>query len=186
MASTLVRPRRTGPTRPRRRGWRPAPTGSPSPATASSSTRATTHCPARHQGRGRRPVVRPPEPVALLLAELAAQSPPSGWATNSPRHWLFPGTRPGQHISSATLARRLAAHHIPIRPARTTALVQLSEDLPPAVLAPLLGLHAVTAEHWRRRAATDGTAYVEARMSTRGGGAPVLAVVNREAPPTTG
>jgi hypothetical protein len=125
--------------------------------------------------------IRLPEPVALLLAELAAQPPPSGWAANSPRHWLFPGTRPGQHISSVALARRLAAHHIPIRPARTTALVQLAEDLPPAVLAPLLGLHAVTAEHWRRRAATDWTAYLEARMFTRDGGAPVLAAINRKA-----
>ncbi|MFF5088959.1 hypothetical protein [Streptomyces niveus] len=117
--------------------------------------------------------IRLPEPVALLLAELAAQPPPSGWAANSPHRWLFPGTRPGQHISSVALARRLAAHHIPIRPARTTALVQLAEDLPPAVLAPLLGLHPVTAEHWRRRAAIDWTAYLEARMSTRDGGAPV-------------
>ncbi|MFE7332585.1 hypothetical protein ACFU8W_48670 [Streptomyces sp. NPDC057565] len=113
------------------------------------------------------------------LARIASDAPPpSGWAANSPRHWLFPGTRPGQHLSAAALARRLAAHHIPIRPARTTVLVQLAGDLPPAVLAPLLGLHAVTAE---RRAATDWTAYLEARMFTRDGGAPVLAAVNRKA-----
>ncbi|MFC9759981.1 hypothetical protein [Streptomyces sp. NPDC056921] len=109
--------------------------------------------------------------------------PPAGRRTR--RATGFPGTRPGQHISSAALAWRLAAHHIPIRPARTTALVQLAEDLPPAVLAPLLGLHAVTAEHWRRRAATDWTAYLEARMSTRDGGPPVLAVVTCEAAPPT-
>ncbi|GGT75594.1 hypothetical protein GCM10010207_85850 [Streptomyces atratus] len=117
--------------------------------------------------------IRLPEPAARLLAELAAAPPPSGWAANSPRRWLFPGNGPGRHVSGAVLARRLAAHHIPIRPARTTALVQLAEDLPPAVLAPLLGLHVITAEQWRRRAAADWTAYLQARMSTRNCGAPV-------------
>ncbi|MFB6879169.1 hypothetical protein [Streptomyces sp. NPDC056323] len=94
-------------------------------------------------------------------------------------------TRPGQHIFSAALARRRAAHHIPIWPARTTALVQLAEDLPSAVLAPLLGLHAVTSAHWQHRAATEWTAYLEARISTRDGAPPVLAVVTREAAPPT-
>ncbi|MFI7088892.1 hypothetical protein ACIBUR_35520 [Streptomyces anulatus] len=32
-----------------------------------------------------------PEPLARLLADLANQAPPSGWAANSPRRWLFPG-----------------------------------------------------------------------------------------------
>ncbi|MFD7877729.1 hypothetical protein ACFV5G_27130 [Streptomyces sp. NPDC059766] len=107
--------------------------------------------------------IRLPEPAALLLTEFAAQAPSSGWAANSPRRWLFPGNRPGQHLSGSALARRLAARHIPVRPARTTALVQLTEDLPPAVLAPLFGLHVVTAEQWRRRAATDWAACLEAR-----------------------
>jgi hypothetical protein len=56
----------------------------------------------------------------------------------------------------------------------------MNRPLPPAVLAPRLGPHAVTAEHWRRRAATDWTAYLEGRMTTRDGGPPVLAVVTRK------
>lgn len=111
--------------------------------------------------------IRVPEPLALLLSELTRQEPPAGWAANSPRRWLFPSTRPGQHISSTVLARRLRAHHIPIRPARTTALVQLAQDLPPAILAPMLGLHAITAQQWRRRAATDWTAYLQARAASQ-------------------
>ncbi|MEV0188293.1 hypothetical protein ACIPYS_07875 [Kitasatospora sp. NPDC089913] len=91
--------------------------------------------------------------------------PPDGGGPLPPR-WLFPGIRPGQHISATTLCRRLTAHHIPIRPARTTALVQLAQDLPPAILAPMLGLHVVTAQHWRRRAATDWTAYLQARRAS--------------------
>ncbi|MFI7360286.1 hypothetical protein ACIBTP_41070 [Streptomyces avidinii] len=51
-----------------------------------------------------------------------------------------------------------AAHHIPKRPARATALVALAQDLPPAVLGPMPGVHPVTAAHWRRRASTDWTA----------------------------
>lgn len=107
--------------------------------------------------------IRLPESLALLLTELTRREPPGGWAANSPRRWLFPGTRPGLHISSTVLARRLTAHHIPVRQARTTALVQLAQDLPPAILAPMLGLHVITAQQWRRRAATDWAAYLEAR-----------------------
>ncbi|SCE05053.1 hypothetical protein GA0115237_10884 [Streptomyces sp. ScaeMP-6W] len=120
--------------------------------------------------------IRLPEPLALLLTKLTRQEPPGGWAVNSPRRWLFPGTRPGRHLSSTVLARRLTAHHIPVRPARTTALVQLAQDLPPAILAPMLGLHIITAQQWRRRAVTDWTAYLEARR-----GEPVGRQATREA-----
>ncbi|MFD3557034.1 hypothetical protein ACFWWA_33755 [Streptomyces goshikiensis] len=108
--------------------------------------------------------IRLPGSLAALLTELSDQTP-SGWAANSPSRWLFPGTRPGQHLSATVLARRLTAHGIPIRPARNAALTQLAHDLPPAVLAPLLGLHVVTATQWRRRARADWTACLEARTS---------------------
>jgi hypothetical protein len=109
--------------------------------------------------------IRLPEPLASLLAELADRPPPSGWAANSPHRGLFPGSRSGQHVSDTALARRLAAHHIPIRPTRTTALIQLAQDLPPAVLAPMLGLHVITTQQWRQRATTDWSAYLEARRT---------------------
>ncbi|WOX19911.1 hypothetical protein [Streptomyces solicathayae] len=111
-----------------------------------------------------------PELLARLLADLADQAPPGGWAANAPRRWFFPGVRPGRHISASVLSRRLAAHHIPIRASRTTALVQLAQDLPPAIFAPMLGLHPITAQQWRRRAATDWTAYFEARSTSRAPG----------------
>ncbi|MFA7767780.1 hypothetical protein [Streptomyces sp. NRRL S-448] len=106
-----------------------------------------------------------PAPLGRLLTVLANRPPPTNWAANSPRGWLFPGGRPGQHLSATVLGRRLAAHQIPSRPARATALVTLAQDLPPAVLGPMLGLHPVTAAHWRRRAATDWTAYLEALLA---------------------
>ncbi|MFE3073570.1 hypothetical protein [Streptomyces sp. NPDC059247] len=40
----------------------------------------------------------------------------------------------------------------------------LACDLPPAVLGPMLGIHPITAAQWRRRAATDWTAYLQARQ----------------------
>ncbi|MFB7280281.1 hypothetical protein ACFCZV_24535 [Streptomyces hydrogenans] len=82
---------------------------------------------------------------------------------NTSAGWLFPGHLPGAHISAAALSRRLAAQHIPNRPARTIALVALACDLPPAVLGSMLGLHPITAVQWRRRAATDWTANLQAR-----------------------
>ncbi|MFF3652713.1 hypothetical protein ACFYXV_29265 [Streptomyces sp. NPDC002181] len=108
-----------------------------------------------------------PLPALLggLLADLTNRPPPTNWAANTSRGWLFPGGRPGQHLSATVLGRRLAAHQIPNRPARATALVTLAQDLPPAVLGPMLGLHPVTAAHWRQRAATDWTAYLEARLT---------------------
>ncbi|MGW6981118.1 hypothetical protein ACWGE1_16960 [Streptomyces sp. NPDC054932] len=36
--------------------------------------------------------------------------------------------------------------------------------------APMLGLHLITAQQWRRRAATDWTAHLEARSTSRAPG----------------
>lgn len=107
-----------------------------------------------------------PGSLAGLLTDLTDMPPPTNWAANSSQDWLFPGDRPGQHLSASVLGRRLAAHNIPNRPARATALVAFAQDLPPAVLGPVLGLHPVTAAHWRRRASTDWATYLEARLAT--------------------
>ncbi|MFD7439464.1 hypothetical protein [Streptomyces sp. NPDC059861] len=48
-------------------------------------------------------------------------------------------------------------------PARTTALVGPAQDLPPAILGPMLGLHSITAAQWRHRASTDWTACLAAQ-----------------------
>ncbi|KOG45731.1 hypothetical protein ADK75_30215 [Streptomyces virginiae] len=105
-----------------------------------------------------------PESLADLLTELSTTKPSAGWAANTVRDWLFPGHLPGRHLSATVLSRRLARHGIPNRPARTTALIALAQDLPPAILGPMLGLHPITATQWRRRAATDWTAYLQARQ----------------------
>jgi len=97
----------------------------------------------------------------------------------------WPGRMPGKGQWRGELAAQPEGGDWPPTTSPSGRPVQLAEDLPPAVLAPMLGLHAATAEHWRRRAATDCTAYLEARMSTRDGGPPVLAVVTHKAAPPT-
>ncbi|NJQ17175.1 hypothetical protein [Streptomyces bohaiensis] len=106
-----------------------------------------------------------PASLGQLLTNLVEHPAPTGWAANSPSGWLFPGHLPSAHLSSVVLGRRLAAHHIPNRPARTTALVAVAQELPPAILGPMLGLHPITASQWRRRAGTDWTAYLAARVN---------------------
>ncbi|MFE5546768.1 hypothetical protein ACFQ71_23460 [Streptomyces sp. NPDC056534] len=107
--------------------------------------------------------IRLPGPLALLLKRLVEERPRYGWNANTPSTWLFPGRRPGAHRSTGPLARALTTHGIPLRASRTTALIQLAQDMPPAVLAPLLGMHVTTAQQWRRRCGTDWTAYLQAR-----------------------
>ncbi|MFF1414078.1 hypothetical protein ACFVX6_30525 [Streptomyces sp. NPDC058289] len=106
-----------------------------------------------------------PASLANLLADFRDMPAPTNWAANSSQDWLFPGDLPGQHLSATVLGRRLAALHIPNRPARATALIALAQDLPSAVLGPMLGLHPVTAALWRRHASTDWTAYLEPRLT---------------------
>ncbi|MFJ6384637.1 helix-turn-helix domain-containing protein [Kitasatospora sp. NPDC092039] len=111
--------------------------------------------------------IRLPGPLARLLTDFANRPRPPGWAANHPNRWLFPSAEPGRHITGGALVRRLTAHGIPSRPARATALVQLAQDMPPAVLAPILGLHLNTVTRWRARAATDWTAYLQAWAAGR-------------------
>ncbi|MFC9343613.1 hypothetical protein ACFT0G_38985 [Streptomyces sp. NPDC057020] len=107
--------------------------------------------------------IRLPDPLAVLLKRVIDEQPRHGWNANVPSTWLFPGKRPGAHRSTGPLARALTTHGIPIRASRTTALIQLAQDMPPAVLAPLVGMHVTTAQQWRRRTGSDWTAYLQAR-----------------------
>jgi hypothetical protein len=73
--------------------------------------------------------------------------------------WLFPGQRPGQHISATRLGDRLAAHGIKPQPSRSTALFTLATELPAAILARMLGIHIKAAVQWQKAAAGDWFAY---------------------------
>ena len=116
-----------------------------------------------------RPVLLPPL-LASLLQQLRDQATPAstlGRAVDPPS-WLFPGRQPGTHRNGPGFTTVLAAHGISVRPARTAALMALAEQLPAAVLGPLLGLHPHTAAAWTSLVKRDWNDYIAARaMTTR-------------------
>ena len=112
------------------------------------------------------PVLLPP-PLATLtleLANLSASRQPS--ARPEALAWLFPGARPGSHISAGRLATALTNKiGIYVRPGRGGALNALAADLPAPVLAELLGLSIATATRWTALAARDSAEYIAARIA---------------------
>ena len=112
------------------------------------------------------PVLLPP-PLATLtleLANLSASRQPS--ARPEASAWLFPGARPGSHISAGRLATALTNKiGIYVRPGRGGALNALAADLPAPVLAELLGLSIATATRWTALAARDSAEYIAARIA---------------------
>lgn len=105
-----------------------------------------------------------PEPLARLVGQL----PQRRWRGSSaylsdPHQWLFPGGRAGFPISSAQLSRRLARVGVEVRAARNAALLQLAGEVPPIVLADLLGISINAAVKWVRVASGDWSNYAAGR-----------------------
>jgi hypothetical protein len=105
-----------------------------------------------------------PQPIADLVRQLPdrRQHGTSGHTTDTQR-WLYPGRNAGQHLHVESLRARLAPLGIRSRETRTTALLQLAAELPPTVLADLLGMHPNTAVKWSKAAASDWTRYAASR-----------------------
>jgi len=70
---------------------------------------------------------------------------------------------PGRPAAQSAFSRKLLDHGIDARPARNAALIALLEDVPPPILADMLGLHINTAVRWADIARRDWTAYLAAR-----------------------
>lgn len=115
---------------------------------------------------GREPIVIP-EPLDQMVRELVetrAGHAAVGSHRQSP--WLFPGGRPGQHLSAFRMVERLRLLGVQASRARSAALFQLATDLPAAILARTLGIHISVATAWQRASAGDWTAYA-AEISRR-------------------
>ena len=80
------------------------------------------------------------DPFATLVQSLPRRRR-RGVAEQLPTRWLFPGSRAGRHISAAALGNRLRALGIEPRRTRLAALDQLTKEVPPALLAGVLGIH---------------------------------------------
>jgi hypothetical protein len=116
------------------------------------------------------PVLLPPRLADLVRAQLDA-APAHSIGCPGPRP-LFPGRSPARPVAPQTLTRRLREHGIEPRQARNTALAAWASDLPPAVLASLLGVHIQTAVNWASRTRRDWTAYLAERISSPGDARP--------------
>ena len=107
---------------------------------------------------GREPVELP-APLDQLVLTLARE--PRGHATTAATttRWLLPGMRLDAPLSHEHYRRRLKKIGITALPARTGALASLAAQMPPAILADLLGLSESSAAHWCALAGGDWTSY---------------------------
>ncbi|MBO0882841.1 MAG: hypothetical protein J2P17_21405 [Mycobacterium sp.] len=100
--------------------------------------------------------------AARQTAALAAHKAPGiTRAVHTNPVWLFPGLPPTRHTHPSALRQRIAELcPTKIRGIRNTALLTLARDVPPVVLADLLGLNVNTVQQWRDLAGGDYAAYV--------------------------
>jgi integrase len=101
------------------------------------------------------------------LADIARRLPRTrrnGVADQLSSRWLFPSGRAGQHIGAAALGNRLRAIGVEPRSMRLAALYQLTGEIPPALLAPMLGISAGTADRWSRLSRGDYANYAADRQ----------------------
>lgn len=92
------------------------------------------------------PFVLPPKLARLIDDQLRHSAPRH--STTAGRRYLLPGQSPGLPRNPLGLADTLRHHGLPARAARNTAMVDSLADLPPMVIADLLGIHPKTAERW--------------------------------------
>ncbi|RSO09607.1 hypothetical protein DMH26_01080 [Streptomyces sp. WAC 05379] len=104
------------------------------------------------------PFVLPPK-LARLIDDQLRHSTPRHSATTVHRY-LLPGQSPGRPRNPLGLADTLRHHGLPARAARNTAMMDALADLPPMVIADLLGIHPKTAERWATLAGENWSEYL--------------------------
>jgi hypothetical protein len=109
-----------------------------------------------------------PDPLGIILTQLI-NSGRSHVGIGSPAAtgWLFPGGMPGRPITAARLGDRLRALNIRAKPGRRAALMDLTAQLPAAIVADLLHLSPGTAVRWMKQAGGDWTHYAAEVARTR-------------------
>lgn len=108
---------------------------------------------------GTDPILLPSRMADLLRCVI--DTPPRSPVTSD--NWVFRGLRPGAHLANVSVAAALRRAGISIQQGRLVALMNLSRDLQPAVVADLIGVTAVTAARWSTHAGGDWAAYPELR-----------------------
>ena len=98
-----------------------------------------------------------PQPMDGYVEDLFASADRQG--VGAGEKWLFPGVRPGWHLSEDALSKRLHAIGLVARPMRNAALFHLATSVQPHTLYRLLGLHPNTAVAWSRVAGSVYASY---------------------------
>ena len=124
-----------------------------------------------------------PGPLGTILTELI-RTGRSHTGTGSPANtpWLFPGGLPGRPITPARLGERLRAMGIYAMTSRRATLLDLSAQLPAAVLADLLHIAPVTAVRWTHQAGGDWSRYAAELTQTTA--SPALRKTPQTQPPS--
>ncbi|MET9317870.1 hypothetical protein ABZX12_39115 [Kribbella sp. NPDC003505] len=108
-----------------------------------------------------------PEPFGDLLRAHLAARPNLQTAAHRDCPWVFPGFRPGQHLSPQHVRAALREIGAPALASRTATWRQLVKDAPPAVLAEALGVSPATAMRHATLAGADFLAYAATRTANR-------------------
>jgi len=106
--------------------------------------------------------LRLPEPFATLVGDLPVRRR-HGVTDQVDTQWLFPGDRAGHHLRSTNLANRLRDIGVEPRQMREAALLQLSMEMLPAVLAEVVGVTPSTAARWTNASGGSWANYAGSR-----------------------
>lgn len=119
---------------------------------------------------GRQPLFIPPR-IGTLLQRLAVSPRRRSLLPIDGSPWLFPGVVPGEPLSAQALGDLLQRHlGVSSRATRHAALIAFASELPPPVLADMLGLTVQTAQKWASYTQPDWATYLAVRTAGPGAG----------------
>jgi hypothetical protein len=104
------------------------------------------------------------EPFATLIQSLPLRRR-HGIVEQLPTPWLFPGQRAGRPLRAVALGNRMRDLGIQPQRMRLAALDQLTKEVPPAMLAGVLGIPARTAVATTTRSGGDWARYAAGRRT---------------------
>jgi hypothetical protein len=104
------------------------------------------------------------EPFATLIQSLPLRRR-HGIVEQLPTTWLFPGQRAGRPLRAVALGNRMRELGIQPQRMRLAALDQLTKEVPPAMLAGVLGIPARTTVGTTSRSGGDWTRYAAGRRT---------------------
>lgn len=103
-----------------------------------------------------------PGPLAVLLFRYRDERTNMG-TTNTATPFLFPGGRPGQHVTAAQLGHRLRQVGV-TRAERLGSLTHLLNEVPAPVVAKVTGYAGATTAARTAQNGTDWTNYIALRQ----------------------